>query len=140
MSNDPRTITVSEFVAFLFKSQLVDYTSDEAAAAHPELKGMSGMQLRTFRDSSSPVQESYQDGLYDTTSSRRNSFNRSRFSSESTVMQSPKSAYSYSPSENMHEPSGSGQGWRVFGSSHSRQSSTGSAVSTRSGTSSTYSR
>lgn len=123
MSKDARTVSVAEFVSFLFKTQLVDYSSKEILAAHPELKGLSGMQLRTFRDSSAPLREtSLEDELY---GSRRSSFNQSRFSSEyAEPPKSPKSTYSSSSSNPDHSSTGSGQGWRVYGTSHSRQSST----------------
>jgi hypothetical protein len=125
MSKDARTVSVSEFLSFLFKSQLVEDSSEEQIlAAHPELKGLSGMQLKTFRDSSAPLREtSLEDELY---GSRRGTFNRSRFSSEyAEPPKSPRSTYSSSSSTSDRSPSAeSGQGWRVYGTSHSRQSST----------------
>jgi len=129
MSKDVRTVTVAEFLSFLFKTQLVDYSSEEILAAHPELKGLSGVQLKTFRDSSAPVREtSVEEELY---GSRRSSFNRSRFSSESAeTPMSPRSTYSSTSSSNSDGSSPtSGQGWRIYGASHSRQSSTESASS-----------
>lgn len=123
MSKDARTVSVAEFLSFLFKTQLVENSSEDILAAHPELKGLSGMQLKTFRDASAPLREtSLDDELY---GSRRTSFNRSRFSSEYNAEEPPKSPRStYSSTSSNHSSTGSGQGWRVYGTSHSRQSST----------------
>lgn len=126
MSKDARTVSVSEFISFLFKTQLVDYSSEEIVRAHPELKGLSGMQLKTFRDASRPVQGDDEEDWYQSPTSRRSSFNRSRFSSELVdTPRSPRSTYSASSS---NSEIGSGQGWRVYGTSHSRQASTVSVV------------
>ncbi|PVF93129.1 hypothetical protein CPB86DRAFT_131654 [Serendipita vermifera] len=121
---DQRTVSVSEFISFLFKAQLVDPV-DEVVEAHPELKGQTGLQLKTFRDLSSPILEDSESGYWSSSSypssPTTTSFNRSRFSSDShtrTSFDSPEVA----PMEFSSPVSQSGSGWRVYGS-HSRQSS-----------------
>jgi len=50
-----RTTSLSEFVHFLFRAQLIDHNALQLEKEHPELNGQTGMQLKTFRESSTPV-------------------------------------------------------------------------------------
>jgi hypothetical protein len=117
MPSSDRTATVSEFISFLFRSQLADIPTPNDPNSDPELHGMSGMMLRTFSESSRGEEES--DYLY----SQRSSLNRSRFDSRSdTGTSNNTSTTPSSPSS----ASGGGNGWRVYG--HSRQSSASSST------------
>ncbi|KIM24697.1 hypothetical protein M408DRAFT_230473, partial [Serendipita vermifera MAFF 305830] len=118
--DNDRTVSVSEFISFLFRSQLVEAPTNDT---NPELQGLSGMMLRTF--SESPRDEDSSAYIY----SDRSTLNRSRFdSSRDTGFERANSTTSSVPSSPVSQSSGmSGSGWRMYG--HSRQASTSSTDS-----------
>ena len=111
MSRPNATVTVSEFIGFLFKTQMT-----EALAEDGQAHDQSGVQLKTFRSSTTPVYDEYEDVEYwgAPISSPTSTLNRSRFSSEGTT--------------SLQHPTAQADTWKAP-VSHSRHSSTSSTVS-----------
>ncbi|CAG7852775.1 SubName: Full=Uncharacterized protein {ECO:0000313/EMBL:CCA75494.1} [Serendipita indica DSM 11827] len=113
MSRNSTTVTVSEFIGFLFKTQMTDVLGNDRQA------GQDGVQLKTFRSSMTPVYDGYDDTEYwgSPVQSPTSTLNRSRFSNEGAT--------------SFQHPTAQGNEWRTP-ISHSRHSSTSSTSSSRS--------
>lgn len=59
-----RSFSLSEFLHFLFRAQLVDHNAIQIEKESPELSGQTGMQLKTFKESSTPVDDQFDDYQY----------------------------------------------------------------------------